>query len=121
MEAPFPIHGAPVWWKRKTHTDWIEGKEEFNESWRTELVSTEFRVKLGICWGLYSYCDSICKEIQPIRPLSARKLYSWVLSFFLFFFRLGQMLSQLSLGKLKLAILLIKINLHLQKKTELDF
>lgn len=88
MEAPFPIHGAPVWWKRKTHTDQIEGKEEFNESWWTELVSTEFRAKLGICWGLYSYCDLICGELQPSGHfLQENHIPGWVyFSFFFFLF-----------------------------------
>lgn len=113
MEAPFPIHGAPVWWKRKTHTDEIGGKEEFNESWWTELVSTEFRVKLGICWGLYSQCDLICKELQPIQPLSAKKNHIPG-CVFVCLPRLKEMLFQLSPAKLKLVIPLIKINLHLQ-------
>lgn len=54
MAASFPIHGAPVGWERKTHTGWMEGKEGLNESWWTELVSTEFRVTLSIWWGLCS-------------------------------------------------------------------
>lgn len=82
MEAPFPIHGAPVWWKRKTHTDQIEGKEEFNESWWTELASTEFRVKFSICWGLYSYCDLICEELQPSgHILQENHIPGWVFFF----------------------------------------